>query len=789
MHNIAIDPLDENYFVSAGFGGEPVISLWDKRGASQSGLSDGFNSGPVLEYKHAFDSYTSATIWGLRFSGHKRGSFAALTNVGNLKVFETASFLRGQELSARPSNPLGGSSWSMRSYTKRTHDIRGPCQDGNPIMAFDYLSNGSLVKEESVIGLNLNREVEVLKVPCAPAPIRLTASDEFLLRPRRKTPLQRAIKRTIADELKLIQKKTLKRLKDGNQISATQKEEIWIARQTRPFDDLTPSSNALEVSTPDERPKTSFKSEKIHWRVRKHDELQNLMWPLVKPKLASALIRLTTHRRRCQEGYGFDCERNKTIVANDPWLVELWDLLARLETFTKNYGMVTETLDLSHLGVWNIWHNALGPHPYRLLRENADTARNFVRSVERICQSKRYPAFGGVKTESPEHRQLCLAICGWTFDEEKLKCSCEDLVKQGHYYKAIFRAVVQGHKDIAIHVLKYLIQRRKIENVGLAAVIACDSVGEDQRELCSWMAEETKDIYLKALLTYFVSGQWHSVVDLEELALVDRISVALQHLNDDKLGQYIKSLTSTAIKEGDIEGVVLTGLAEQSMELFQSYITRTGDLQTAVLATAFTVPRFVNDPVWEIWKETYFSQMQAWRAFMERARFTSQHNKRLGGPHGQGLMRPMQRQVYLYCSKCKKNLLPSAGKQGKASSFPSSPEKKGPPFPGTTLEGLAAPTQFNPLTAGSDSACPWCGEPMPRCSVCMISFKYPKTLRHRDTGGAREGEDDMASFIAFCFNCGHAYHPHHAKQWFSEWAECPEPSCKCMCGLTAYGKD
>lgn len=120
VHNLAIDPLDETYFVSAGPGGEPIISLWDRRGASRSGLSDGFNSGPVLEYKNAFESYTSASIWCLRFSGHKRGSFAALTNAGILELFETASSLPGHELSARPSNSLGGSSWSMPGYTKRS---------------------------------------------------------------------------------------------------------------------------------------------------------------------------------------------------------------------------------------------------------------------------------------------------------------------------------------------------------------------------------------------------------------------------------------------------------------------------------------------------------------------------------------------------------------------------------------------------------------------------------------------------------------------------------------------
>ncbi|KAK0259147.1 hypothetical protein LTS09_005971 [Friedmanniomyces endolithicus] len=83
--------------------------------------------------------------------------------------------------------------------------------------------------------------------------------------------------------------------------------------------------------------------------------------------------------------------------------------------------------------------------------------------------------------------------------------------------------------------------------------------------------------------------------------------------------------TARAVRNGDLEGVLLTGLGEQAMKLFQTYIVRTGDLQTAVLATAISNPRYVDDVRWEMWKETYFEQMQTWRAFNERTKFTVQH--------------------------------------------------------------------------------------------------------------------------------------------------------------------
>ncbi|KAK1090224.1 hypothetical protein LTR48_008713, partial [Friedmanniomyces endolithicus] len=97
------------------------------------------------------------------------------------------------------------------------------------------------------------------------------------------------------------------------------------------------------------------------------------------------------------------------------------------------------------------------------------------------------------------------------------------------------------------------------------------------------------------------------------------------YLNDTELSGFLQTETARAVRNGDLEGILLTGLGEQAMYLFQTYIVRTGDLQTAVLATAITNPRYVDDVRWEMWKETYFEQMQTWRAFNERTKFTVQH--------------------------------------------------------------------------------------------------------------------------------------------------------------------
>ena len=185
---------------------------------------------------------------------------------------------------------------------------------------------------------------------------------------------------------------------------------------------------------------------------------------------------------------------------------------------------------------------------------------------------------------------------------------------------------MRGFKDLAQEVLKLAIQRKSISNIGLGAVIACESVNEEQRDLCQWMADETDDPYLKALLAYFVYGDWKAVVDMPLLPLADRVGCALKYLDDSRLTHAIQYLTDDVVSTGDIEGVLLTGLADRrSFDLFQHYTAKSNDLPTAVLALSFACPVYLNDPRFGVWQESYLMQMQHWRLFRERMHYVSAH--------------------------------------------------------------------------------------------------------------------------------------------------------------------
>jgi hypothetical protein len=81
---------------------------------------------------------------------------------------------------------------------------------------------------------------------------------------------------------------------------------------------------------------------------------------------------------RAQEGYRFDFVKNQEIVADDPWLVDVWAWAAGESTDTSSLfsrcsplstgaeaaaadgGMMSHPLDIGYMGVHSIWTNDLG---------------------------------------------------------------------------------------------------------------------------------------------------------------------------------------------------------------------------------------------------------------------------------------------------------------------------------------------------------------------------------------------------------------------------------------------
>ena len=424
---------------------------------------------------------------------------------------------------------------------------------------------------------------------------------------------------------------------------------------------------------------------------------------------------------------------------------------------------------MSYVGVDGLWSEKIGNSPRRRVTPSPAKTGD---AIAGLVEAKDIPAFEGERTDFPDHRQVCLQICGWKFTMESLESECQELIERGLYYQAIVQAVLHDYKHIALNLLRTLIRSRTIQNIGLGALLASDEINDEQREMCLWMAADTSDPALKALLTFLTTGNWRDVMKTNYLHLGYRLALGLKYLNDTELSGFIQTETARAVKKGDLEGILLTGLGDQAMDLFQTYITRTNDLQTAVLATAFTNPLYVDDVRWEMWKETYFMQMQAWKAFIPRTKFTVQHNRMARTRDGRSLIEPPPAQVALRCLHCQGSLARTDSRwmSGEA------PQPGGPPTPtASTAVRVSGPA------ANAGTVCPRCGRHMPRCGLCQmwLGTPNPSTI-----GGARKLsrlEDIMAKMITFCRACEHGFHADHARSWFAKHGICPVADCKCTC--------
>lgn len=99
---------------------------------------------------------------------------------------------------------------------------------------------------------------------------------------------------------------------------------------------------------------------------------------------------------------------------------------------------------------------------------------------------------------------------------------------------------------------------------------------------------------------------------------------------------------------------------------------------------------------------------------------------------------------------------------------------------------------FNSLNKFNDiiNACPHCGAPLPRCSICLLSLGSELPLEPLDkieiannpsSGIVPRIENKFNLWFSFCLTCNHGSHAYHAEEWFSKHYVCPVPDCNCRC--------
>ncbi|KAJ2957296.1 hypothetical protein NQZ79_g6987 [Umbelopsis isabellina] len=410
------------------------------------------------------------------------------------------------------------------------------------------------------------------------------------------------------------------------------------------------------------------------------------------PELSAALAQdiSVLMRKRVAQGYSMNCRKNLEIAGNDRKLKELWMWMLRsdhlcvgAESFSHGKSQIGN-VDYSFQGVLGVW---LGPTQNRRSSPSS-TPRSSNNSPppplsQRVTQrlpsdhssDYRTSPRGGtpppsanpsgedqlymVKTSRLQQRYLALALCGFAFTAEQLEVELVRLESDGQYDIAAGWALFNGLPDRAIRALSSQRgkalgasdeQQRKLMSAVLAGYQANrNSVNTTWQELCQSLSDDMDGRpYLKAIFAYIASNDWSVILKMKELPLSERMAVALRILEDDELSVYITSTAEDLIQEGDIEGVVVTGLTSKGIDLFERAIDRYGDIQTASVVLSFVMPKRFKDRRVEDWVEV--SLLDRWQLWHDRANFDIERGKRMNSSE---IAAP---QVYVRCNYCAQSL-------------------------------------------------------------------------------------------------------------------------------------
>ncbi|KAF9885745.1 hypothetical protein FE257_012630 [Aspergillus nanangensis] len=761
VHNLAIDWLDENYIASCLASNEPTICVWDRRagprfapGVGPSNAFDTSPPGPALELKNVLAPKSS--IWSLRFSRTKRGCLGVLANTGHLKTYDIAKEYLPEGYRSSIDETLGqGSSknYAEEIYTKYVRDVSSPFnhptrgyEESQRVVSFDFL-NLNTANEPSALTLSGNGQLNIITAKPPPPTVRLSSQGSLVCGKSVGESNFHTIDPVPSDGLPVSE--IVEELREHLILEV---DEDVPSRQSNPIKPLS-SREARERAL----------------------SLGTIKGPLTARE---ALTVLTINRLRCKEGYLFNESRNRQILSDDPCLQGFWDWVERARSDSANESMIANGLDMNYLGVYDVWNNDLGKLAFTLstvhMRESLE-ARQIGRNahvdvhetvLELVREQLKLPESKGCATEHSEHRRLCLRLCGAAQSHRELEELVKTLSADNQHTKAAALAVFQDEPKLAYLALRShkANQAHKLLAMAIAGAAKGDT-DSDWEDTCAEIAKELTDPYARAILALVSKGDWESVIKETTLPLKYRVEVALRWLPDEDLTTYLNETTKDVIREGDIEGIVLTGLGYFAMDLFQSYINKFNDVQTPVLAMSHTVPRFINDvPTrtrFEAWRETYRWQINSWKLQLERARFDVGSRKFAVTWDGRKLIEPPRQQVSLTCNYCTRPLT-----QHDASSQLS---------PSTAGE-VTHPTPGNPLGAAAMSGmvCPRCGRHMPRCGVCTLWLGSPDPMSKACLAADANQEprkptetEIMRRFVVFCMNCNHGFHAHHAREWFA----------------------
>lgn len=257
--------------------------------------------------------------------------------------------------------------------------------------------------------------------------------------------------------------------------------------------------------------------------------------------------------------------------------------------------------------------------------------------------------------------------------------------------------------------------------------------------------EKLDDPYLRVAIGFLCSknNDYSCILYENQISFHDRLSFALKYLSNDLLIQYLLKMKDYFILNGDLQGLVLTGLnSNETIQLLQNYIDKTNDIQIPCLIMC-QLP--IKEKQVLFWLETYRDLLDKWSLWEQRTLFDIEISR---------LKNIESNHIIIKCKFCNQTIS-NVSKNQKTRNF-------------------RKYVQNN----SNSTSCKNCNKSLPSCSICQLPFGSSNYCFGENNS---KKFDNLDYSMVWCTQCKHVGHLKHLKEWFSIQKECPVSDCKCKC--------
>jgi WD40 repeat protein len=302
VHNIAIDPTDENYFASAGSLKDNTVLVWDRRSTVRPILKKNdkptTHEGPLLEIRPLAgrERADQHSIWSLRFSRTEPGCLGIISSSGYFWFYKTKKeHVSDQRPVSKGSSEVNDSQDHLQYlYIKNVLTVERPMpqrrlsstqrerESPSAIVSFEFANVLALSKQPCVITLRRNQDVGIYEIK------------------RPTTALAVSSRNAMATSISCRRSSV-----DGN---------------------LPGSPFGLVLRQPghSKQNKKSV-SEALHHLQTGSGRAGDM----TTPGLDATLLAANESRDRAVKGYLLDCKKNARIVENHSDAREMWEWISR----------------------------------------------------------------------------------------------------------------------------------------------------------------------------------------------------------------------------------------------------------------------------------------------------------------------------------------------------------------------------------------------------------------------------------------------------------------------------